>query len=677
MKYLLLSLAVTNLAFSQDIDTYPNLTGADATTSDKIIVRDVDGTTGNKVKTMTLGQLVNVPALFSSVPDSTFSIAKTSGLQTALNDKVDNSQISTNGGVSKVISTDGQGNLIIGTAVTEASSMAGQPNANRLNITNGNLFLTDDKVMGWMASDNPSGGVYGTNPSGGKIFAAMRFDRSHDALYGEWNFDTNSRMCFYWNEGMQFGNANGGNHYMYLHSGSATSGTTARQSVPVMMNTMTWTGGTTILNRIGFQAAPLDLTGANPAIHFYKNMPLSPTAQNIASSTAVPIATIATDGVWSAGTAPTFSTIGAVSNVFTQACSKYKTVQSAKITLGTTNTLAFQNLEAGMRGVIYVCQDIAGSKTLNLPSSPTPATPSTWTAGLADISTGGSSITRLSWEYDGAYLYYTSVKGLTTPADADYSAYIAATGATDTDNLSAFITGLKSLGLWSTSVCWPLRSSQNHASGTVVQSLGGLGSFNGTIVGNAARNATGITFDGVDDRISIPNPAQSTALPGFSMFSVFDSDRTINRFIFGSFGNSSTGIGPSYFAGGSPTGGALATSAFYNLSLDGTGANTTSSVATNGNTGGAQSIAQSYSPALINVFVDGTNIGSPSPLRASVWNNASTWEMGVRNNAGAYGFHFVGSQAFHMFTTTALTIAQHTALRDLYKATLGADLSLP
>jgi hypothetical protein len=65
--------------------------------------------------------------------------------------------------------------------------------------------------------------------------------------------------------------------------------------------------------------------------------------------------------------------------------------------------------------------------------------------------------------------------------DADATAFAAASGATDVSNLSAFVKGVKELGLWSNMVCWPLRSSQNAGTGTTAFSLGGLGTYNGTL----------------------------------------------------------------------------------------------------------------------------------------------------------------------------------------------------
>jgi hypothetical protein len=50
------------------------------------------------------------------------------------------------------------------------------------------------------------------------------------------------------------------------------------------------------------------------------------------------------------------------------------------------------------------------------------------------------------------------------------------------------------LGLWNSMVCWPLRSSQNAATGNIMYSLGGLGTFNGTMTNGPVRGADGMTF---------------------------------------------------------------------------------------------------------------------------------------------------------------------------------------
>ena len=55
-----------------------------------------------------------------------------------------------------------------------------------------------------------------------------------------------------------------------------------------------------------------------------------------------------------------------------------------------------------------------------------------------------------------------------------------------------FAQGIDQLGLWNSMVCWPLRASQNAQTGTTAFSLGGLGQFDGTLVGSPSRVANGI-----------------------------------------------------------------------------------------------------------------------------------------------------------------------------------------
>jgi hypothetical protein len=73
-------------------------------------------------------------------------------------------------------------------------------------------------------------------------------------------------------------------------------------------------------------------------------------------------------------------------------------------------------------------------------------------------------------------------------------AYVQASGATDIDNINAFVVGVKALGLYSSMVCWPLRSSQNAGTGSTAYSLGGLGTYNGTLVNGPTWGADGVEF---------------------------------------------------------------------------------------------------------------------------------------------------------------------------------------
>jgi hypothetical protein len=72
--------------------------------------------------------------------------------------------------------------------------------------------------------------------------------------------------------------------------------------------------------------------------------------------------------------------------------------------------------------------------------------------------------------------------------DPDASAYFATAGITDATaktQINLFVKGIKDLGFWSSMVSYPLRSTQNAGTGTTAYSLGGLGTFDGTLAGDS------------------------------------------------------------------------------------------------------------------------------------------------------------------------------------------------
>ena len=64
----------------------------------------------------------------------------------------------------------------------------------------------------------------------------------------------------------------------------------------------------------------------------------------------------------------------------------------------------------------------------------------------------------------------------------------------DVNDIDNFIKGLKQLNLWQNTVCWPMRSVHNVGNGSTVLSLGGRGTYNGTIYNSASWGNGGITF---------------------------------------------------------------------------------------------------------------------------------------------------------------------------------------
>lgn len=88
--------------------------------------------------------------------------------------------------------------------------------------------------------------------------------------------------------------------------------------------------------------------------------------------------------------------------------------------------------------------------------------------------------------------------------DGDAAAYFTRAGVTDATakaQINAFVKGVKNLGLWSSIISWPLRSSQNAGTGITAYSLGGFGTFNGTLTNGPTWGTDGVVLDGINDCI--------------------------------------------------------------------------------------------------------------------------------------------------------------------------------
>ena len=91
--------------------------------------------------------------------------------------------------------------------------------------------------------------------------------------------------------------------------------------------------------------------------------------------------------------------------------------------------------------------------------------------------------------------------------------------------LNKFIVGIKKLGLWNSMVCWPMRSIHNAGRGSTVYSLGGLGTFNGTLQNSPVWNSdgSGIFFDQVINYKRVDIPITTTGWTQASLCGVFRS----------------------------------------------------------------------------------------------------------------------------------------------------------
>jgi prepilin-type processing-associated H-X9-DG protein len=248
--------------------------------------------------------------------------------------------------------------------------------------------------------------------------------------------------------------------------------------------------------------------------------------------------------------------------------------------------------------------------------------------------------------------------------DADATAFVAASGATDFDAINRFVIGMKTLGLYSSMVCWPLRSTQNAGTGSTAYSLGGLGTYNGTLVNGPTWGADGVNFDGTSTYIqnaSLSDNAQGT-LAAFAFTNnpilAGDGRRLINFNLGIELGatNSSPNIG---------------SEAFYTTTpFDGVGRNVNPSSSISGVRFGAFGVF-SNNQSIARYINDGSKL-----LNSSVATNYTS-RQNVTIGGRANQLFWDGSISFATYSTTRFTDTQVSVFYALYKSTLGQGLGLP
>jgi hypothetical protein len=234
--------------------------------------------------------------------------------------------------------------------------------------------------------------------------------------------------------------------------------------------------------------------------------------------------------------------------------------------------------------------------------------------------------------------------------DADATAFAAASGATDVAALSAFVKGVKELGLWSNMVCWPLRSSQNAGTGTTAFSLGGLGDLQWDADQWADLGADGITFtSGSSQTITVSSiTITATDLILASCQTATSGNLRVIEYL------ADGGVTPGIWSGfgGSYYWDCRSTANTMNR-LSG-GAVPTSRIFTHG-------IASASGSTF---FVNGTS----TLTNAVSSTNANASNFTINKNGGN------GNIAFVMFSQS---ITGNASLYSLYKSTLGTGLGLP
>ena len=257
---------------------------------------------------------------------------------------------------------------------------------------------------------------------------------------------------------------------------------------------------------------------------------------------------------------------------------------------------------------------------------------------------------------------------LTASFDADARAFINASGATDRAAINHFVKGVKRLGLYSSMVCWPLRSSQNAGTGTTAYSLGGLGTYNGTLVNGPTWGADGINRNASNAIVQIT--ADATLRSALSLLFAFKSSVTSDNQI--GVALSGPNLGENYFQ-----------SVFNNDSVKQSYFSTTR--------GGINANSTQQNPTGRELLWNFAGGAMASTQNQAVFNSTlGTLQTGLTSRNPTGSFNFVigavsttvntnarGDFSFALLSSQQFSGAQITDIYTIYTSTLGQGLGLP
>jgi len=258
-------------------------------------------------------------------------------------------------------------------------------------------------------------------------------------------------------------------------------------------------------------------------------------------------------------------------------------------------------------------------------------------------------------------------------ADLDAVEYIGRAKITDVvahNAINDFVLGMKALGLYNDMVCWPLRLSQNSESGTTIYSLGGLGTFNGTLVNSPTRASDFMVFSNVTKYMEINGLAGLTS----TMFLM-----TVVKLGLETNGNLGIDINSNALFGGQPTNYMQTYTASPNTII-GSGLRTTSG----GGFSSWSNLATGVAEDDLGILFIGHN-GTQQLFR---WNNTTQSRtiatavgigtrarLNIRSDNGTQGGK--SDYAFTMMCNGGVSDANFQSISTLYKNTLGQGLGLP
>lgn len=262
------------------------------------------------------------------------------------------------------------------------------------------------------------------------------------------------------------------------------------------------------------------------------------------------------------------------------------------------------------------------------------------------------------------------------PLDRDAREYIQRAGVTDAAvrlQLNEFTRGVKALGIWNSLVGWPLRSTQNAGTGTTVHSLGGLGTYNGTLVNGPTWGSNGIAFTNASSQSISTALTMGVGSAGV----VYTQTSGVSSALWSNRPEGAWDKGITMFARESSD----------TLNLIDVGAASAERMRATGTPLFSQHVFTQATATL-----PGSSVAANTTFRnnktarstgsyvlgstGAVGTPDTAVRIGAGNSNGTFAF-FEGTMSFVFFATQNFSSAQQESVYDLYKATLGSGLGLP
>ena len=225
-----------------------------------------------------------------------------------------------------------------------------------------------------------------------------------------------------------------------------------------------------------------------------------------------------------------------------------------------------------------------------------------------------------------------------------------------------FAQGIDRLGLWNSMVCWPLRSSQNASTTLTARSLGGLGTFDGSLFGLATSawgaNGVNIIGGGGLETLSTPLTTTNSIRSQLAVWNNTGGGTIIPM--------SSASLGAVRFALRSNNATNACIDSFDGTSNDGFGSQTVPA--------GFNQSAATYNFAS-GLFTFNANRGTQTTATRAITFSSGNITMGGWQPSNTGGGSFV--LPFALVANVEMSLNNLNAVNNLYRQTLGIGLNLP